>query len=122
MSDLKSPAFPAKHDVFQAIADPTRRKLIRLLSDKEMSVTAISEHFPMTRTAVSKHLHILAETGLVRSHKVGRESRYQLDPDPLLELKQWLAYFERFWDDKLAQLKAYVEDGGAEGANGEKDG
>ncbi|MDF2547833.1 MAG: transcriptional regulator, ArsR family [Anaerosolibacter sp.] len=98
-----------KHDVFQAIADPTRRELLSLLSDQEMSVTIISEHFPISRTAVSKHLHVLADAGLVSERKVGRETRYKLQPEPLMELKQWLSYYERFWDNKLAKLKKFVE-------------
>jgi DNA-binding transcriptional ArsR family regulator len=98
-----------KYDVFQAIADPTRRKLLRLLADQEMPVTVISSHFPMTRTAVSKHLRILSEAGLVREQKVGRETRYRLHPEPLLELKQWLSYYERFWDNKISMLKHLVE-------------
>ncbi|WP_274653396.1 ArsR/SmtB family transcription factor [Paenibacillus humicola] len=105
-----------KHDVFQAIADPTRRSLLQLLVDKEMPVTAISSHYPMTRTAVSKHLRILAEAGLVKERKVGRETRYRLETEPLLELKRWLAYYERFWENKLAALKRFVEADGAEDA------
>lgn len=101
-------SFP-KHDVFQAIADPTRRGLLRLLVDQEMPVTAISGHFPMTRTAVSKHLRILEEAGLVKERKVGRETRYRLDADPLRELKSWLAFYERFWENKIESLKRYVE-------------
>ncbi|GJM83311.1 hypothetical protein HMSSN139_58070 [Paenibacillus sp. HMSSN-139] len=69
----------------------------------------ISGRFPMSRTAVSKHLRILAEAGLVQERKVGRETRYRLDADPLLELKRWLAYYERFWENKLSLLKHYVE-------------
>ncbi|MBB6216248.1 DNA-binding transcriptional ArsR family regulator [Anaerosolibacter carboniphilus] len=99
-----------KHDVFQAIADPTRRELLSLLADQEMPVKEISQHFPITRTAVSKHLHILEEAGLVSERKVGRETRYKLQPEPLLELKQWLSYYERFWNKKLAALKNFVED------------
>jgi DNA-binding transcriptional ArsR family regulator len=103
-------AAPAqKHDVFQAIADPTRRKLLRLLDEGEMPVTAISGFFPMSRTAVSKHLRILADAGLVKERKVGRETRYRMDPDPLLELKRWLSYYERYWENKMAALKRYVE-------------
>lgn len=100
----------AKHDVFQAVADPTRRRLLLLLDDGEKPVTALSRHFPMSRTAVSKHLRILAEAGLVSERKVGRETRYRMNPDPLLEMKRWLAYFERYWDNKMAALKRYVED------------
>lgn len=99
-----------KHDVFQAIADPTRRELLSLLAEKEMPVTVISGHFPISRTAVSKHLHILEEAGLVSERKVGRETRYMLQPEPLLEIKRWLSYYEKFWDDKLAALKNFVEE------------
>ncbi|MCL6572966.1 MAG: metalloregulator ArsR/SmtB family transcription factor [Bacillus sp. (in: Bacteria)] len=102
-------ASSAKHDVFQAIADPTRRKLLKLLSKEEMAVTVISEHFPMTRTAVSKHLRVLADAGLVKERKVGRETRYKLEPEPLTELKDWLKYFELFWENKLTALKLLVE-------------
>lgn len=109
--DLSAP----KHDVFQAIADPTRRKLLQLLADQELPVTVISGHFPMSRTAVSKHLRILAEAGLVKDRKIGREVRYRLDPDPLLELKRWLAYYDRYWDNKLSMLQHYVESSGDSG-------
>ncbi len=105
-----------KHDVFQAIADPTRRMLLKLLADKEMPVTVISGHFPMSRTAVSKHLRILADAGLVKERKVGRETRYRFEPEPLLELKRWLAYYERFWENKMAVLKRYIESDETESA------
>ncbi|MGG2200195.1 MULTISPECIES: ArsR/SmtB family transcription factor [Paenibacillus] len=107
----------AKNDVFQAIADPTRRKLLKLLVDQEMPVTVISGHFPISRTAVSKHLRILADAGLVKDRKVGRETRYRLEPEPLLELKRWLAYYERFWENKLSTLKRFVESGDSEGTS-----
>ena len=103
-----------KHDVFQAIADPTRRALLKLLAENEMPVTVISEHFPMSRTAVSKHLRILSEAGLVTEQKVGRETRFKLQPEGLKELQQWLAYYERFWDKKLMALKNFVESGDSE--------
>ncbi|GMA62254.1 metalloregulator ArsR/SmtB family transcription factor [Alicyclobacillus fastidiosus] len=103
-------ATPAlKHDVFQAIADPTRRKLLGLLADQELPITSISEHFPISRTAVNKHLHVLSDAGLVTSQRVGRETRYRLEPEPLRQVKQWLSYYERFWDNKLAKLKHFVE-------------
>jgi DNA-binding transcriptional ArsR family regulator len=98
-----------KHDVFQAVADPTRRSLLKLLADKEMSIVAISKHFPISRTAVIKHLRVLSEAGLVKSDKVGRETRYRLNPEPLVGLKDWLAFFEPYWDEKLLALKQFVE-------------
>lgn len=88
-------ASPSKHDVFQAIADPTRRKLLKLLAEKEMPISAVTKCFPITRTAVNKHLHVLSDAGLVSSQKVGRETRYKLQPEPLVELKHWLAFFEQ---------------------------
>lgn len=99
-----------KHDVFQAIADPTRRRLLLLLDGQEMPVTVISSHFSISRTAVSKHLRILSDAGLVTERKVGRETRYRMEPEPLLELKRWLAYFERYWENKMAALKRLVEE------------
>lgn len=105
-----------KHDVFQAIADPTRRKLLNLLSHEEMPVTAISGHFTMSRTAVSKHLRVLADAGLVKERKAGRETRYRLEPEPLLELKRWLSYYERFWENKLLTLQRFVESNETDGA------
>ncbi|NRG46990.1 ArsR/SmtB family transcription factor [Bacillus sp. CRN 9] len=100
----------AKHDVFQAIADPSRRKMLRLLADEEMPIAAITECFPITRTAVNKHLQILSNAGLVTSQRVGRETRYKLHPEPLTEIKGWLSFFEEYWDDRLSALKNFVEE------------
>lgn len=111
LSKDKSATTEPKHDVFQAIADPTRRSIIKLLAGigKEMSIAAIVEHFPVSRTAITKHLQVLSDAGLVSSRKVGRETRYKLQPAPLAELKQWLSYFEEYWETKLLNLKEYVE-------------
>lgn len=100
---------PAKHDVFQAIADPTRRKLLKMLGEQEMPITTISGHFPISRTAVTKHLHVLADAGLVSERKIGREKRYKLKPEPLQELQKWLQFFELYWENKLESLKQLVE-------------
>ncbi|WP_347549091.1 metalloregulator ArsR/SmtB family transcription factor [Pseudalkalibacillus hwajinpoensis] len=99
----------AKHDVFQAIADPTRREVLRLLANKDLPISDITSHFPISRTAVAKHLHILSEAKLVSGKKVGREKIYRLQPEPLVELKQWLSYYEQFWNNKLSILKHVVE-------------
>lgn len=98
-----------KHDVFQAIADTTRRKMLRLLTNKEMSIASMTDCFPISRSAVNKHLTILHDAGLVTSHKKGRETRYKIDPKPLAEVKEWVTFFERFWDEKLSALSEYVE-------------
>lgn len=97
-----------KHDVFQAIADPTRRKLLRLLAGNELPITELSKNFDMSRTAVSKHLRILSDSNLVSVEKVGREMRYRLLPDSFQELKQWLSYFDQYWDNKISMLKYLV--------------
>lgn len=103
------------YDVFQAIADPTRREVLRLLAKKELPISEITSHFPISRTAVTKHLHILSEAKLVSGKKVGREKIYQLQPEPLQELKQWLSFYEQFWNNKLSILKHIVENGEASG-------
>lgn len=102
-------ASESKHDVFQAIADPTRRKILKLLAKEEMPITAITECFPISRTAVNKHLNVLSEAGLVSSQKVGRETRYRLQAEPLINIEQWLSFFEPYWTSKLSALKEYVE-------------
>ncbi|MNC23876.1 Transcriptional repressor SdpR [compost metagenome] len=104
---MSAPAL--KHDVFQAIADPTRRSVLKLLAHNDMPIVAISENFPLSRTAINKHLHILSDAGLVSSRRVGRETRYRLQPEPLTELKDWLTFFETYWDDRLTLLKEFVE-------------
>lgn len=100
-----------QHDVFQAIADPTRRELLKLLANAghEMSIAAMTECFPISRTAVKKHLQVLAEAGLVSSRKVGRETRYQFHPEPLTSVQLWLSFFDQYWDARLLTLKEYIE-------------
>src|SRR5512142_2082534 len=98
-----------QRDPFQAVADPTRREIIRLLAGRQLSIAAIAGHFPISRTAVNKHLRILAEAGLLSRERVGRESRYRLRAEPLLEIQKWVAEYERFWDERLDSLRRYVE-------------
>jgi DNA-binding transcriptional ArsR family regulator len=104
-----------KHDVFQAIADPTRRKVLQLLAEGDLPISEITSHFSMSRTAIAKHLHILSEAELVSGRKVGREKRFRLQPEPLAELKQWLSFYDRFWDNKLSILKHVIENSGENG-------
>jgi DNA-binding transcriptional ArsR family regulator len=101
-----------KHDVYQAIADPTRREVLRLLTQRELPISKITEHFSISRTAVVKHLHILSEANLVHGRKVGREKLYRLQPEPLQEVREWLSFYERFWSNKLSILKHTVENDG----------
>jgi DNA-binding transcriptional ArsR family regulator len=104
-----------KHDVFQAIADPTRRKVLQLLAEGDLPISEITSHFSMSRTAIAKHLHILSEAELVSGRKVGREKRFRLQPEPLAELKQWLSFYDKFWDNKLSILKHVIENSGENG-------
>ncbi|MDQ0189821.1 DNA-binding transcriptional ArsR family regulator [Alicyclobacillus cycloheptanicus] len=96
------------HDVFQAIADPNRRKMLVLLAETELPIAEIVKQFPISRTAVNKHLHVLADAGLVMRRKQGRETRYQMRPAPLAEVKQWIAFFDQYWDEKLDALAKFV--------------
>lgn len=98
-----------RHDVFQAIADPTRRKMLQLLANTELPISEITKQFPISRTAVNKHLQVLLEAGLVCNQRVGRENRYKLNPQPLTEIRNWLIFFEQYWDERILALKEYVE-------------
>lgn len=98
-------------DVYSAVADPTRRELIRMLSESdELPLYELTSAFDMGRTAISKHLTVLKEAGLVSERKVGRETRYRLTPEPLQEIQDWISYYERFWGVRIAQLKSLLED------------
>ena len=98
-------------DVYFAVADPTRRKLIRLLADaKELPLHELTAQFQMGRTAVSKHLSVLKDARLVLDRKVGRETRYRLDPIPLREVQDWVSYYQQFWTDKMAALHRLLEE------------
>ncbi|HZG76116.1 MAG TPA: metalloregulator ArsR/SmtB family transcription factor [Paenibacillus sp.] len=105
-------AAEARHDVFQAVADVTRRRMLTMLAetDQDLPIARIAEKFPISRTAVNKHLQVLSDAGLVSRRRVGRETRYRLEPDPLRELERWLTYFDRYWDNKLLALKRFVEE------------
>ncbi|WP_075619175.1 ArsR/SmtB family transcription factor [Paenisporosarcina indica] len=95
-----------ERDVYVAIADPTRRKLLRLLAEtEELPLHELTPQFQMGRTAVSKHLAILKEAGLVADRKVGRETRFRLIPAPLQEIKDWVSFYEKFWMGNIALLK-----------------
>jgi DNA-binding transcriptional ArsR family regulator len=98
-------------DVFDAIADPTRRRLIRLLAEsEEMPLHELTAQFPMGRTAVSKHLTILKEAGLVLDRKVGRETRFRLNASPLREIQDWVAFYSKFWSTNMLRLNQLLEE------------
>lgn len=93
-----------RRDVFQAIADPTRRAIILLIAAQAMTPNAIAEHFDTTRQAVSKHLRILTECELVKQQQTGREIHYQLNGTKMGEIDQWLDQFKQIWESRFNQL------------------
>ena len=95
-------------DVYRAISDPTRRALLDLLAGREHPVSALAERFTMTQPAISQHLRVLRDAGLVRERREGRSRLYRLQPEPLREAFEWLAQYERFWRHKLAELGEHL--------------
>ena len=93
-----------RRDIFQAIADPTRRAIMLLIAVNAMTPNAIAEHFDTSRQAVSKHLQILTECDLVTQRQDGREIHYQLQIDKMKEIDQWLGPFRKLWEAKFSQL------------------
>src|SRR5881392_3404633 len=92
-------------DVFGAISHPARRRMLDLLVETPRSVNAIAGHFQMSRPAVSQHLRVLLDAGLVTEERHGRERRYRLVPEQLGPVRDWIARYERFWDDRLERLQ-----------------
>jgi DNA-binding transcriptional ArsR family regulator len=93
-----------RRDIFQAIADPTRRAIIALIALQAMTPNALAENFNTTRQAISKHLQILTECELVKQEPKGREIYYQLDIKKMKEVDKWLEQFRNIWEHKFNQL------------------
>jgi len=93
-----------RRDIFQAIADPTRRAILVLIALQAMTPSAIAEHFDMTRQAISKHMKILTECELVKQEYQGREIYYQLEVDKMKEIDKWLEQFRKIWESRFQQL------------------
>jgi len=93
-----------RRDVFQAIADPTRRAIIALIALQAMTPNAIAEHFDSTRQSVSKHLRILSECELLTKTQQGREIYYQLQIEKMKDIDKWLDQFRKIWESRFHQL------------------
>ncbi len=93
-----------RRDVFQAIADPTRRAILGLIAVQAMTPNAIAEHFASSRQAVSKHIQILTECELVTQQQSGREMFYHFNAEKLKDVADWLAPFKQLWEDRFDQL------------------
>ena len=93
-----------RRDIFQAIADPTRRAILVLIAAQAMTPNSLAEHFDTTRQAVSKHLRILIECELVKQEFQGREIYYQLEIKKMKEIDKWLEQFRKIWETQFNQL------------------
>jgi len=93
-----------RRDIFQAIADPTRRAIIALIATQAMTPNAIADNFNVTRQSISKHLRILTECNLVKQKQTGREIYYSLELEKMKEIDRWLDKFRKLWETQFDQL------------------
>jgi DNA-binding transcriptional ArsR family regulator len=112
MRNVKVSVRRDERDVFQALADPTRRAILGLLRQGSQPVGAIARDFPVSRPAISKHLRILREAELVSEIKVGRNRLYELNAAPLRSVDDWLGHYRHIWQHQLRNLKRFVEEKG----------
>src|SRR3954453_16528154 len=98
-----------RRDIFQAIADPTRRAIITLIALQAMTPNAIAENFNTTRQSVSKHLRILTECELVKPEQQGREIYYSLEIEKMKEIDEWLEQYRQIWESRFEQLGDVLE-------------
>lgn len=97
-------------EVFTAIANPVRRRLLELLAEAPRNAGALAAHFDLSRPAVSEHLGVLRRAALVREEVRGRERLYSLSAEPLADVGAWLQPFERYWRDRLSALSDYLQE------------
>lgn len=97
-----------RRDIFQAIADPTRRAIISLIAINAMTPNALAEHFDISRQAVSKHLRILTECEVTKPKQEGREIYYKLELKKMKEIDKWLTQFRKLWEDRFNQLDSVL--------------
>jgi DNA-binding transcriptional ArsR family regulator len=100
-----------EQDVFGAISHPARRRILDLLTEADRSLNAIAGHFQMSRPAVSQHLRVLLDAGLVTERRHGGEHRDRRVPARLGPVRDWIAHYERFWDDHLQRLQKHLRKG-----------
>ncbi len=97
-----------RRDVFQAIADPTRRKIIGMVAQQPMNLNAVAENFHVSRPAISKHIKILTECGLIEIKQQGRERYCEAKLDKLNDVSVWVEQYRQFWEQKLDALEKYL--------------
>jgi DNA-binding transcriptional ArsR family regulator len=98
-----------RRDVFQAIADPTRREIIHLLANKTLTLNGVAENFKISRPAISKHIRILSECGLIVVHQQGRERYCEARLNSLREVSEWTSQYQKFWSARLDALGEFLE-------------
>jgi DNA-binding transcriptional ArsR family regulator len=98
-----------RNATFRALSDPTRRAILETLAKEHASVSELCDLFDVTQPAISQHLAVLRDAGLVRAQKEGRKRIYALDPAPLREVHDWAGHFEKFWNEKLDALSQVLE-------------
>ncbi len=98
-----------RRDVFQAIADPTRRQIINLIAQQPMNLNALAEKFEVTRPAISNHIRILNECGIVAIEQVGRERYCSIRPDNLKEAAEWINQFNALWEQRIDSFDKYLQ-------------
>jgi len=99
-----------RRDVFQAIADPTRREIINLIAHERLNLNAVSDRFDISRPAISKHIKILTECGLISINQQGRDRYCEARLEKLNEVSDWVAQYKEFWNNKLDALEMYLAD------------
>ena len=97
-----------RRDVFQAIADPTRRAIINLVAAKKMTLNEVADNFDISRPAISKHIKILSECGLIMIQQQGRERSCEAKLNSLNEVSEWVGQYKKFWTMKLDSLEKYL--------------
>ena len=98
-----------RRDVFQAIADPVRREIIDLLSDEALSVSSVAKNFNISRPAISKHIKILNECGVITITQKGRERYCEINPHNLTEVADWIEPYRKLWENRLDNFEAYLD-------------
>ena len=99
-----------RRDVFQAIADPNRRAIINLLAQNKLTLNGVAEQFDISRPAISKHIKILTECGLITINKQGRERYCEAKFEKLSEVSEWVEQYKKFWTTKLDALENYLKE------------
>lgn len=99
-----------RRDVFQAIADPNRRAILTLLANQRLTLNGVADHFPISRPAISRHIKILAECGLVVVRQQGRERYCEVEPRKLNEVSDWVERYRQLWKQRIDRLVDHLKD------------